>query len=133
MSEIKTNEPVKQEGEFKIKKKTPKNLVEKDQIKPIKVDLNKDPNVNIEKPIKVEIKKEDDAIQIGETKKVSVEEPSGDSAKVGEPVQESDETTEGFSPIKEVTDEVKEIEQEVKEAVRDEKVIGKPLPENIEI
>jgi hypothetical protein len=132
MSEIKTNEPVKQEGEFKIKKKTPKNLVEKDQIKPIKVDLNKDPNVNIEKPIKVEIKKEDDAIQIGETKKVSVEEPSGDSAKVGEPVQESDETTEGFSPIKEVTDEVKEIEQEVKEAVRDEKVIGKPLPENIE-
>ena len=132
MSEIKTNEPVKQEGEFKIKKKTPKNLVEKDQIKPIKVDLNKDPNVNIEKPIKVEIKKEDDAIQIGETKKVYVEEPSGDSAKVGEPVQESDETTEGFSPIKEVTDEVKEIEQEVKEAVRDEKVIGKPLPENIE-
>ena len=132
MSEIKTNEPVKQEGEFKIKKKTPKNIVEKDQIKPIKVDLNKDPNVNIEKPIKVEIKKEDDAIQIGETKKVSVEEPSGDSAKVGEPVQESDETTEGFSPIKEVTDEVKEIEQEVKEAVRDEKVIGKPLPENIE-
>ncbi len=132
MSEIKTNEPVKQEGEFKIKKKTPKNLVEKDQIKPIKVDLNKDPNVNIEKPIKVEIKKEDDAIQIGETKKVSVEEPSGDSAKMGEPVQESDETTEGFSPIKEVTDEVKEIEQEVKEAVRDEKVIGKPLPENIE-
>ena len=25
MSETKTNEPVKQEGEFKIKKKTPKN------------------------------------------------------------------------------------------------------------
>ena len=40
---------------------------------------------------------EDDAIQIGETKEVSVEVPSGDSAKVGEPVQKSDETTEGFS------------------------------------
>ena len=26
MSEVKTNEPVKQEGEFKIKKKTPKKL-----------------------------------------------------------------------------------------------------------
>ena len=35
-------------------------------------------------------------------------EPSGDSAEVGEPVQESNETAEGFSPIKEVT------EQEVK-------------------
>ena len=133
MSEIKTNEPVKQEGEFKIKSKTPKKLVKKDKIEPIKVDLTKDPNVNIEEPIKVQIKnKEEDAIQIGETEKVSVEEPSGDSAKVGEPVQESNETTEGFSPIKEVTEEVKEIEQEVKEAVRDEKVLGKPLPENIE-
>ena len=72
MSEIKTNEPVKQEGEFKIKKKTPKNLVEKDQIKPIKVDLNKDPNVK-----KVVIpKQEEDAIQIGEAEKVSVEESS---------------------------------------------------------
>ena len=26
MSEVKTNEPVKQEGEFKIKKKTPKTI-----------------------------------------------------------------------------------------------------------
>ena len=34
--------------------------------------------------------------KIGETKEVSVEKPSGDSAKVGEPIQESNETTEGF-------------------------------------
>jgi hypothetical protein len=62
-----------------------------------------------------------------------VEEPSGDSAEVGEPVQESNETTEGFSPIQEVTEaEVKQVEAEVKEAIRDEKVLGKPLPENIE-
>jgi len=62
-----------------------------------------------------------------------VEEPSGDSAKVGEPVQESNETTEGFSPIQEVTEaEVKQAEAEVKEAVRDEKILGKKLPENIE-
>lgn len=132
MSETKTNEPVKQEGDFKIKKKTPKKLTEtKDNV--TKVDLTKDPNVKIEEPIKVEIKKEDNAIQIGETEKVSMEKPSGDSAKVGEPVQESNETTEGFSPIKEVTEEeVKQVEAEVKEAIRDEKVLGKPLPENIE-
>ena len=132
MSETKTNEPVKQEGDFKIKKKTPKKLNEtKDNV--TKVDLAKDPNVKIEEPIKVEIKKEDDAIQIGETEKVSVEKPSGDSAEVGEPIQESNETTEGFSPIKEVTEEeVKQVETEVKEAIRDEKVLGKPLPENIE-
>ena len=136
MSEVKTNEPVKQEGEFKLKtkKKTPKKLTEtKNNI--TKVNVNpKEPLVELEDNVtKVEIKKEDDAIQIGETKEVSVEEPSGDSAKVGEPVQESNETTEGFSPIQEVTEaEVKQVEAEVKEAIRDEKILGKPLPENIE-
>jgi len=135
MSEIKTNEPVKQEGDFKLKKKTtPKKFNEtKDNI--TKVNVNpKEPLVELESNItKVEIKKEDDAIQIGETEKVSVEEPSKDSAKVGEPVQESNKDVEGFSPIQEVTEaEVKEVEAEVKEAIRDEKVLGKPLPENIE-
>jgi len=136
MSEVKTNEPVKQEGDFKVKpkKKTPKKLTEtKDNI--TKVNVNpKEPLVELEDSVtKVEIKKEDDAIQIGETEEVSVEEPSGDSAEMGEPVQESNETTEGFSPIQEVTEaEVKEVEAEVKEAIRDEKVLGKPLPENIE-
>ena len=136
MSEVKTNEPVKQEGEFKLKtkKKTPRKLNEtKDNI--TKVNVNpKEPLIELENNVtKVEIKKEEDAIQVGETKEVSVEEPSGDSAKMGEPVQESNETTEGFSPIQEVTEaEVKQVEAEVKEAIRDEKVLGKPLPENIE-
>ena len=129
-----TQEAVKQEGDFKIKKKTPKKFNEtKDNI--TKVNVNpKEPLVELEDNVtKVEIKKEEDAIQIGETKEVSVEEPSGDSAKVGEPVQESNETTKGFSPIQEVAEaEVKEVEAEVKEAIRDEKILGKPLPENIE-
>ena len=135
MSE-KTNEPVKQEGDFKLKtkKKTPKKLTEtKDNV--TKVNVNpKEPLIELEDNVtKVELKKEEDAIQIGETKEVSVEKPSGDSTAVGEPVQESNETTEGFSPIKEVTEEeVKEVEAEVKEAIRDERVLGKPLPENIE-
>jgi len=135
MSEVKTNEPVKQEGEFKIKKKTtPKKLTEtKDNI--TKVNVNpKEPLIELEPEVKkVVIKKEDDAIQIGETEKVSGDTPSGDSDKVEESISEPNETTEGFSPIQEVTEaEVKEVEAEVKEAIRDEKILGKPLPENIE-
>ena len=131
----------KQEGEFtlkgKNKPKKPKQLGNKNQ-EVQKVNL-KEPLVEVEPAVKKveikneEIKKEDDAIQIGETKEVSVGEPSGDSAKVGEPVQESNETAEGFSPIKEVTEEeVKQVEAEVKEAKRDEKVLGRQLPENVE-
>ncbi len=135
MSEVKTNETVKQEGEFKLKKKTtPKKLTEtKDNV--TKVNVNpKEPLVELESNItKVEIKKENDAIQIGETKEVSVEEPSRDSAEMGESLQESNKDAEGFSPIQEITEaEVKEVEAEVREAIRDEKILGKPLPENIE-
>ena len=131
-----TQEAVKQEGDFKLKtKKTPKNLTEtKDNI--TKVNINpKEPLVELEPEVKKVVipKQKEDAVQVGETKEVSVEEPSGDSTKVGEPVQESNETTEGFYPIQEVTEaEVKKVEAEVKEAVRDEKVLGTPLPENIE-
>ena len=138
MSEVKTNEPVKQEGDFKIKSKKPKQLVNTEET--VKKVSLKEPLVELPNDVtKVTIpkeafkKEEENAIQIGETKEVPVEEPSGDSAEVGEPVQESDETTEGFSPIKEVTEEkVEKVEQEVKEAIRDEQVLGKQLPENIQ-
>ena len=139
MSEKQAAVEVKQEGEFKLKtkKKTPKKLNEtKDNITKISVNP-KEPLIELEPEVKKVVipkqEEKEDAIQIGETKEVSVEEPSGDSTEVGEPVQESNETTEGFSPIQEVTEEeVKEVEAEVKEAIRDEKVLGKPLPENIE-
>ena len=74
---------------------------------------------------------EEDAIQIGETKKVSVEKQPGDSAAVGELVQESNEDAEGFSPIKEVT-ETEKVEAQVEKAIQDERILGKALPENIE-
>ena len=134
--ETKTNEPVKQEGDFKIKskKKTPKKLGNPEQ-EIVKVNI-KEPLVEIPKDVtKVVIpddaleKQKENAIQIGETKEISVEKPSGDSAEVGEPVQESNEDAEGFSPIKEITNE--EV-REVKEAIRDKEVLGKALPENIE-
>ena len=133
MSEEKTNEPVKQEGEFKIKKKTPKKLTPISD-EPIKVNI-KEPLVELLPDVtKIVIpKQEEDAIQIGETKEVSVEESSGDSTKVGESVQESNADVEGFSAIQEVTEaEVKQVQADVKEAIRDEKILGKPLPENIE-
>ena len=130
MSEVKTNEPVKQEGEFKLKKKTPKKLT-KTSDEPVKVNI-KEPLVELEPEVKKVVipKEKEDAIQIGETKEVSVEEPSGDSIKVGEQVQEPVEDVKEFTPIKEV--EVAKVEAEVKEALRDEKVLGKQLPENIE-
>ena len=132
MSKEKANEPVKQEGEFKIKKKTPKKLTPISD-EPIKVNI-KEPLVDLPPEVtKVVIPKqeEEDAIQIGETKEVSVEEPSGDSAKVGEPVQESNQDVEGFSAIKEVT-ETEEVEAQVEKAIQDERILGKALPENIE-
>ena len=134
MSETKTNEPVKQEGEFTLKgKKSPKKpkqlSISDSEIKKVEVKQVEE-KVEQEQPIKVEIKKEEDAIQIGETEKVSVEVPSGDSAEMGEPVQESNETTEGFSPIKEVTEE--EVKQEVKEEVKTVEQPVVDLPENVE-
>jgi len=125
---------VKQEGDFKMKAKPkkPKNLGKKNEI--TKVEL-KEPVKKVQEEItKVVIPKEEtkieDAIQVGEATKVLVEEPSGDSIKVGEQVQEPVEDVKEFTPIKEV--EVAKVEAEVKEALRDEKVLGRQLPENIE-
>ena len=133
MSEEKTNEPVKQEGEFKIKKKTPKKLTPVSD-EPIKVNIKEslvDLPPEVTKVVIPKQEEEEDAIQIGETKEVSVEEPSGDSAKVGEPVQESNQDVEGFSAIKEVT-ETEKVEAQVEKAIQDERILGKALPENIE-
>ena len=125
---------VKQEGDFKMKAKPkkPKNLGKKNEITKVEV---KEPVKKVEEEItKVVIPKEEtkieDAIQVGETTKVLVEEPSGDSIKVGEQVQEPVEDVKEFTPIKEI--EVAKVEAEVKEALRDEKVLGRQLPENIE-
>ena len=133
MSEVKTSEPVKQEGEFKVKKKTPKKLTTSSS-EPVVVNI-KEPLVEIPPSItKVvvpaeEPKQEEDAIQIGETKEVSVEEPSGDSAAVGEQIQKPVEDVKEFTPIKEVAAQAV---IEVEKAIQDKRILGKELPENIE-
>ena len=136
MSETKTNEPVKQEGEFKLKKKTPKKLGITNN-DPVKVDLTKPEATGEVVPdvVKVDIPK-DDAIQIGETKKLDVGEQTGDSAKVDKQVQEPTEDAQESSPIQEIIeedkDEVKEIKKEIVEAKQEQQILNKPLPENIE-
>ncbi len=136
MSETKTNEPVKQEGEFKLKKKTPKKLGITNN-DPVKVDLTKPEATGEVVPdvVKVDIPK-DDAIQIGETEKVDVGEQTGDSAKVDKQIQESAKDAQEFSPIQEITEEdenkVKEIKKEIIEAKQEQQILNKPLPENIE-
>jgi len=129
MSETKTNEPVKQEGEFKLKKKTPKKLITPSD-EPVRVNI-KEPLIELPPEITKVVIPNKDAIQIGETEKVSVDESSGDSTEVGEPIQESNEDAEGFSPIKKVTED-KVTEVQVEKAIQDEKILGKTLPENIE-
>ena len=136
MSETKTNDPVKQEGEFKLKKKTPKKLGITNN-DPVKVDLTKPEATGEVVPdvVKVDIPK-DDAIQIGETEKVDVGEQTGDSAKVDKQIQESAKDAQEFSPIQEITEEdenkVKEIKKEIIEAKQEQQILNKPLPENIE-
>ena len=140
--ETKTNEPVKQEGEFKIKKKTPKKLGHLSGNDPVKVDLTKPEATGDITPdlIKVNIpseliKKEEDnnAIRIGETGEIPENKQTGDLVEVDKQIQEPSAIVEEVSPIQEITDEeVKEVKQEIKEAFRDKEVLGKALPENVE-
>ncbi len=128
-----TQEVKSEGGDMKMKSKPKIKKFNATKDEPVKVDLTKDVNVKTEEPIKVDLTKkpEDDAIQIGETKEIPVEEPSGNSNEVGESIQKSSETTEGISPLQEV------IEEEVKK----EEVVEQPqlqpikkvvLPDNVE-
>ena len=88
-------------------------------------------------------KNKEDAVQEPETKKVVLQsdetkkEQELELQEVGETHEEQKSSEESVSPVSEITEEeVKEetkiVEQELKEAIRDEKVTGRPLPENIE-
>jgi len=138
------SETVKQEGDFKIKKSKPKMKKLNKTEEVVKVDLSQPKDeIKEEEVTKVVIptedKKEDDAIQIGETNAsdVAVEEQK-DSGSSKEVVEEVREPVQDEKPVleeitdEEVKEEVKEIKEEVKEAKRDAEITGKPLPENIE-
>jgi hypothetical protein len=128
------SEQVKEEGTFKIKSK-PKQLVKNDIVK---VDLSKTK------------KQEKDAVQVGETKKVAVEEQAGNSPQVDKSVSEPkevSETKEEQPIIQEVVEKEKPNEKKIEEEIVqlgekiEEKVIAPTpeearevakLPENIE-
>ncbi len=107
--------------------------------KPLKI--KKKPSIKkaIESTTKLNLNKKEDAIQEQSTEKVDVQVLAKDSTEVeskvlnekpaGESIKE-----EIISPITEVVEdkEIKKVEKEYKEAVRDEKVLGKQLPENVE-
>jgi len=120
------SEEVKQEGDFKIKKKPgrPRKLASQKE-EAIKLDLSK---------------KEEDAVQEQTTDEVSVRDESGTSEEV--PQENVEETTEKPTeeskeeekviPIQEVTEEEPE-ETVVQETVQEQTVVEqKQLPENIE-
>jgi len=132
MSE-KNNEPVKQEGDFKIKskKRVPKKLTTPEET--IKMDMA---SVKKEEPAKIDLsktKEKQDAVQKQETESSVLREEGSEVGlqKVGQTHEEPAETVIKEIPVEENKEE-KEIKKQVEEAVRDEKVLGKPLPENIE-
>ena len=133
---------VKQEGDFKIKKRTPKKLAGNEDI--IKVDLSKPP---------VEPKKEEtkDAVQEPSTEKVDVYESSGDGKEVGKGNAEEQTTSEKTeeeavedSPIQIIEDEENSSEEkgvdrsdEVATAASEQKEIlqeakAQELPEGVD-
>ena len=128
-------EEVKQEGDFKIKSKPKmKKLGNKNET--TKVDLSANKKVE-EEVTKVNLKQED-ANKEQETTTVVADKPAETVQEVDTevPSGESAIQDEGFAGIQEITEEeakeVKEVVKEAKEAIRDEKITGKPLPENVE-
>ena len=122
--ETEVKEPVKKEGDFKVKKKIPKKLIVPPET--VKMDfaaINKK-----EEPIKIDL----NAVQ-KQSSEESVLLEEGPKVELQAVGQGNEKPVENV--IKEISDseiDTKEIQKEVKEAVRDQKVLGKPLPENIE-
>jgi len=126
------SEEVKQEGDFKIKSKPKMKKLNKDT-EAIKVDLSTKGKVD-EDVIKVDLN-QDNANKEQETTTVVADKPAETVQEVDTEVSSGESAIQdgGFSGIEEVTEEeVEQVSKEVKEAIRDERVSGKPLPENVE-
>jgi len=124
------SEEVKQEGDFKMKKKTvrPKKLTKTEE-NTTKVDFKKQEEEAIENKEK-EIQ---DAVQESSTKKVDVEEQPADGKEVGEAHIEEPEATEEAEKevvIIEAKDEEEHHLEQAKEEIKNDPKLE--LPENIE-
>ena len=135
-------EATKQEGEFSLKGKgtKPKQL---NQEAPAvtKVSIKEPVLENKEEVTKVVIpndtlKPEENAIQEQEAEKpvLRTEQPEMGLQEVGQGDEGSaEDVITKLTPLQEVTDEeIKQVTKEAQEAVRDEKILGRKLPENVE-
>jgi len=123
---------VEQEGDFKIKKRpSMKKLVKESEV--IKVDLSS-PKAEEPEVTKVVIPSIEENKDTVNEQAETVEQPTADvSSDRSDNEKQEEKVEDTISVIQEITEEeVEEKTQEVIEAVRDEKILGKPLPENIE-
>ena len=118
------SEPVKQEGDFKIKKKTPRKFSNEPSA-PAKIDLSQPKEADVTKVVIDQPAEE-------------TTEPAAAVQEVVEEIPQETTTAQIENTVlqeiteEEVQQETKKVEAEIKEAVRDERVSGKPLPENVE-
>jgi hypothetical protein len=118
------SETVKQEGEFKIKKKTPRKFSNEPSA-PAKIDLSQPKEADVTKVVIDQPAEE-------------TTEPAAAVQEVVEEIPQETTTAQIENTVlqeiteEEVQQETKKVEAEIKEAVRDERVSGKPLPENVE-
>ena len=118
------SEPVKQEGDFKIKKKTPRKFSNEPSA-PAKIDLSQPKEADVAKVVIDQPAEE-------------TTEPAAAVQEVVEEIPQETTTAQIENTVlqeiteEEVQQETKKVEAEIKEAVRDERVSGKPLPENVE-
>tara|TARA_R110000851_G_scaffold61967_2_gene142563 strand:- start:3315 stop:4526 length:1212 start_codon:yes stop_codon:yes gene_type:complete len=135
-----SEEAVQQDGDFKVKKSSMKKFNKEPET--IKVDLSAKKAPAEADVTKVSINS-GNANKEQEATNVVADKPAEIVSEVEAEVSsgESSIQNEGFSGIQEITEEeeekeikeeVKEVTKEIKEAIRDERVSGKPLPENIE-
>ena len=135
-------EATKQEGEFSLKGKStkPKQL---NQEAPAvtKVSIKEPVLENKEEVTKVVIpndtlKPEENAVQKQEAEEpvLLTEQPKVGLQEVGQGDEGSaEDVITKLTPLQEVTDEeIKQVTKEAQEAVRDEKILGRKLPENVE-
>jgi len=133
---------VKQEGDFSLKGKSKKPKQLSNEAPAITKVTMKEPESEAKEDItKVvipseELKPKEDAVQKQETESTVL---LTEQSEVGlQEVGQGNEDTSGdviteFTPLQEVTqEEVQQVTKQAQEAVRDEKVLGRKLPENVE-
>ena len=127
-----SEEAVQQDGDFKVKKSSMKKFNK--QPETVKVDLSAK-KAPAEADVTRVLINSEDADKEQEPTTVVADKPAETVQEVDTEVPSGESTVqdEGFAGIQEITEEeVKEVAKEAKEAIRDEKITGKPLPENIE-